>query len=700
MTHPADKVYRFRTLEHWGQGRIEGFLFADGPDGILITPEELGAEPVARASGSQTAAALTTDPCGRLLWLLSDGTLMATHEAGAVQVAVLPRSLARNVQRLIWGQRTAWAVSGGSIVRLDARGGARTGGFDAPGWRVVDAVADLCDGVIAAEVSGQALRFRRIRADGQARVLGVHDGFTEVIAAVRWNDDGPIHAVVRVQGGFQVVTFPPDGGPQATHEFSGPIPSGAVAMAGPGRLLMAASGGGIFTVAFGLMEPLREIRTAQPMAEISNLLRTNGLLYAAAGQRVWALREVAETADAKTATWYGPVLRSPRGDRSGWLRADLWARLPEGARVRISSRAFEDARAAAAYRDTFTLQPGAPLLTEGWKLEAASEHFGDGMEHPLRHYLGDETAEYLALRLEVSVPACAGAARLNRLDVLYPNRSLIEDMPTIYRPGTESERQMRRMLAPFQALADEIDDLIGDGIRRVDPDKTDDLWTGFLLHWLGHGEFTRLPADQRRALLVALPEILQLRGTLAGLVKVMEILAPEGFSIEDSGTGPDVWVLPKPMDPAGARLGRETLAARHRPGALRLGHRTPLGVAVLRYGCLDLALHAQCSGTVTVRAFGGEPARERLEPFTGRIARTFAPANTRMDFTFGDHRPPRRLERGAGIGPNDDAGTFLRLNDDRSRALGAWRLPREGTAAADHTAVLGSAHLDGSLTLE
>ena len=73
---------------------------------------------------------------------------------------------------------------------------------------------------------------------------------------------------------------------------------------------------------------------------------------------------------------------------------------------------------------------------------------------------------------------------------------------------------------------------------------------------------------------------------------------------------------------------------------------------------------------------------------------------TRLVFTFGDHRLPQRLERGASKGPERDAHALITLDDEKSRALGAWRLPREGSTALDHAPVLNSAVLDGSLTLE
>jgi len=701
MTHPADKVYRFHTLGQWGRGRVEGFLLGRGPDEVLVTPEMLEACAVTTVSADERVVVLAVDPCGRLLWLVSDGTLMAAAEAGAVRIAVLPLSVARGARRLVWGQRTAWVVSGDSVIRIDARSGNSTGEFSDAGWRVVDAVADQCDGVIVVEVRDTTMRLRRIRREGFSREIATQEGAPDVMAMVRWCLDGPLHVVDMIDSGFRVLTFGPDGSHETTHPYAGSMPSGPVTMDGHGRLVMAAEEGGVFSVAFGLLEPVRRISTAQCINGVSDLLWTDGSLYAAAGRKVLALRETTGESEAWKATWFGPVLHSPAGNRSGWLRADLRADLPSGARVRMAGRGFDSDAAVEAYGEALRSGSHAAVLHADWKLDTVSEHFGDGSNQPLRHYLGDESAEYLAIRIEVSVPACTGAVRLQQLDVAYPNRSLIEDLPAIYRNGTHSERQLRRMLAPFQALADEIDDLIGEGVRRVDSERADDVWTGFLLGWLGHGEFARLPAGHRRALLVAMPEILRLRGTLAGLVRVMEILVPGDFSIEDSGMSPGFWLLPKPMDPAGARLGRETQVARHRPEALVLGGCIPLGRAVLGHGCLDLDSQTRCSGRAIVRVYGGGDVRERLEPFTGHIARSFAPANTRVTFIFGRHRPPQRLGRSAGIGPGRDPAALIMLDEGNNRNLGAWQLPAEGPdPSAYHPPALDSARLDAGLILE
>ena len=701
MTHPLDKVYRFSTAQHWGRGHARNFLFGDGPRGGLVAPGLLEARTVARGdAGSKhdpvTITALAADPCGDVLWLQSDGRLHRLHEGRSFLVARLPASAGR----LIWGQLAGWLAGGGTLLRIDTRDGARTGSFAAPGWRVVDAVQDRCDGVIAVESRDATMRLRRLRADGRSRVLATVDGLPEPLAALRWQTEDRVHLVLVDSGVLRVAVLAMDGSIVSDTPYPGLDPAGPAAMEAPGRLVLAHRDAGVFAIAHGLAEPVRRIASADPVPAFAALVSARGTLYAAAGRRLLALSEAPGAAGAETSVYYSPVLQSPPGDRSGWLRADIRADLPRGARVRVASRGLADLAAADAYAKALHSDPGGVLESGNWPEESASNHFGDGERGALRHYLGHETAEFLALRIELSTPAGAGPAAITGMDVLYPNRSLIDDLPAIYRNGTSSEAQFRRMLAPFQALVDEIDDRIGEGARRADPAHADDLWSGFLLSWLGHGDLASLPSDRRRALLRALPEALRRRGTLAGLTRVMDCLVPDGYAIEDGGLAPDVWVLSAAGDPAGARLGRETAAGVHRPLALALGAcTTPLGGAVLKEACLDPGRLSVCSADVIVRVFGGPAIRDLLEPFAARIARSFAPANTRLRFVFGDHDPPQLLERARPAVPGDDPEALFTLDDHRSRALGAWRLPRAGSAAPDSPAVLDEAHLDGTLTL-
>lgn len=706
MTHPADRVYRFNSLSQWAQGSSTGLVFGAAGGGVFQTRARINAQPVARISRDETITALATDPAGRPLWLTDTGILWVMAEPGPVQIADLPDALARKARRLLWGQNIGWIVAGGDIIRLDVRTGNRLGSFAQTGWRVVDAVLDRCDGAIVVEVrardGGTQARLREIRPEGHARVLLDLGDVGEVVAAARFDRQSPIHVFAQSTG-WQ--TFEINGHDiTATHNYpDDPVrrPARQVAMTARRQMVMVAPHAKILRAAFGLLEPVQEIDDLPENSSLIDLLWANGTLYAATAGRVYALLPSETDVPARAATYLGPVLHSPIGDRSGWLRADVTADVPAGARVILRHRAFDTALQADTYRDALRDEPDGPLVRDGWADSEASTHFGTGENELLRHYLGQVTQEYLALRIDMSLPACAAPLRVHRMSVYYPNRSLIEELPAIYRGGGPSERQMRRMLAPFQALADEIDDLIGDSVRRVDPATADDLWTGFLLHWLGHEGFVRLDPARRRGLLQALPEVLGLRGTLAGLARVLDELAPQGYSIEDDGLTPDVWVLPDARDPAGARLGRETRAARHAPQPLTLGGCLPLGEAVLKHACFDPASIARrCHGRVTVHIYGGDVAETALAPFTDRILRAFVPAHTHISFQFGATPPAHALERGRSLRPDNDPSSLMTLNTGTSRTLNEWRLPDAGKIVRDDPATLNSAVLDGALILQ
>ena len=470
-------------------------------------------------------------------------------------------------------------------------------------------------------------------------------------------------------------------------------PTRAVTMDGPGRLVFSAGDRAVFSAAEGLLEPRIDIDGPNSMGPIVDLLSLDSRLFAATAEALYLIVEASEAAAALTARYLTPVLRSPLGERQGWQRADLFADLPEGAQVTIRSRGFARRLDAKHYQELLHASPADSFVTTGWSESTASIHNGTGEPGPLRHFLGDVRDEFLALNIHISLPAGAPSIRIERLDVLYPDRSLIEDLPEVYATGGAGEVKVRRMLAPFQALADEIDDLIGAAVRRVDPEAADDLWAGFLLGWLGHAPFSGLPPDLRRALIKALPEILPRRGTLAGLSRVMQALAPRGFRIGDATLGPDIWVLPRADDPAGARLGCDTAAARHRPEPLVLGGCLRLGAAILSRTCFNPNSTHSCAADVTVHVYGGAAAEAEIGPFAERNSRAFVPANTRARFVFGAAPPPDTL----GTEPSDDH--LLTLDAGSDPRLGAWTLPVTGPGAERGPRTLDEAVLDGSLIL-
>jgi len=702
VTHPHDRIYRFTSRAHWGQGAAAlGLRLA--PEGGLITGQRMTARPFVRAEPGATIRLLAVDPCKRLTWLDSEGTVWVLAGGDfAVRAARIGPRLAAAAQRFVPRQDVTWLVADGDVLRLDARTGAQSGRFGAPGWRVIDGAAAPCDGVVVVEVGASGrVRLRHVRADGHARPVEPELPESRPLALTRADPRGPLSLLIEADRGWRELVIAGTTLERISGYPDDPDrrPGRAITGDGAGRLFLVGRRG-FFAAGFGLVEPAMELDRVPGMGAILDLAFADGTLWAATTSGIFAIDAAAETGAGRQASWLSPPLHAPPDPRSGWQLAELRADLPKRARIRIRSRQFVTEAERDAYAAALRAEPGGALAQGGWDAGLSSDHSGGDGAAPLRHYLGDREAPWLALRIDISLPAGSPPARLERLDVTYPDRSLIESLPAIYRTGDSGEAKFRRMLAPFQALADEIDDLIGDAVCRVDPETAPDIWVGFLLGWLGHGAFSRLPPGRGRALLRALPRILAGRGTLAGLAAAIDALAPGGYMIEDDSLAPDIWVLPDRRDPAGARLGQETLAGPGAPPGLRLG-RDPLGAAQVGQLCPDSGrLPPRCSTGVTVRVFGGEAAREALTPFLDRIARSFVPAHVRLRFSFDGHAPPELLDRARPTGPDDDPDSLFSLDPGRSLALGAWRLPGQRARSLRHQpATLDSAVLDGSLIL-
>jgi phage tail-like protein len=703
MTHPADRVYRFTTLSHWAEGLAKGLILA--PDGSITTPgPQVGRLVVPAAPGSDVVL-MSGDPCGRLLWLDAEGAVRVLDGDLPIRIACIGTDLARGASHLVWGQEISWIVADGDLVRLDASSGDRMGNFARPGWRATHAVEDRCDGVIVLEARGDAVGLRQIRPDGTDRPIDTGPLPAGVVAMSRFSVDDPVVIVGAGGDGWQslsvAITAQGGGAAPELRAFAGradAIPGPLVTMTGPERQLFVAPGkDGYFAISRGLVEPVVNYEPVPGMGALIAVQWAGGRLYLATRNGIYVSESAGQNGPSLTGSYITPPLHSPPGVRSGWQRADLRLRLPRSARITIRSRAVANPN---SFRDLLRGNPEDSELEAGWDDATASVHFGEDADTVLRHYLGDRTAEWLALRIDISTSVDSPPVEIAGLDILYPNRSLIEDLPAIYRTRDGSEAGLRQMLAPFQALADEIDDLIGGRLKNLDPDEADALWSGFLLGWLGHAKFARLPLQARRRLLKAMPAILPRRGTLAGLALVIDALAPEGFAIEDAGLGPDLWVLVDRMDPAAPRLGTDTRVVRGSAAGLRLGCGEGLGAIHLGTICVDpLAAARRCSGDVTIRIFGNG-AEARIRPFVDRIIRDFVPAHTHVRFLYGPHAPAELLEHPRPSTGGDPGAHLITLDPGLDRRIGAWRLP-DGSARIvhDEPANLNSAVLDGTLVL-
>ncbi|EEE36116.1 conserved hypothetical protein [Rhodobacteraceae bacterium KLH11] len=701
MSHPLDRLYRFETARQWAAGAGSGLTPGTGDDPTLIVPGALVAQRLSGTSEDDAGALLARDPMGRLVWMRRSGEVLVHDHDRAIRMTKVPQTLAASTRRLLWGQRFGWVLTDDQIVRLDTASGTRLGTFAAPGWHPEAIASDVCDGLLVVEVKDGARRIRRLRSDGKSKPLGIAVPEGGTILVPGETARGRVMFVNRNDNGWSVLLIDMTSGDVVTHPKPGktwPLAAGPIARISNDSLaLVSQDGCGIFETGIGHVGPERAPRWNDGdccIGKVVDLQSEGDDLIASTESGLWRLYDDVNTAPAVRVSWVSPVLHSPPDERSGWQRADLEVDAPEGAEITISAQGLTARALAVSIQNDFATQNRDVLPDDDWSAHPISRHFGTGGTTICRHYLGDIKEQFLLLRIVLEVPACARLAGLRSLRVLYPRRSLIEHLPAIYRDGTLSELQMRRGLAGFQALIDEVDDKISAAVDRVDPTKADPVWSGFLLHWLGHGELSRLPPERRNALLQALPAIMQHRGTKAGLAGVMDILAPGAYAIEDSAEGPADWLLPDEGDPAGGRLGRDTRLGARPPNDWILGKVAPLGTGKLGSDCNAVSVSACLTG-VTVRVFGNEKLKKWLLPFTEAIARNFAPANTHLRFVYSAHRPLAGLGFGPGLGD-------ITLGPDDSRALGAWTLPDIGSGfeRPDEPVRLDHSILNGNLVLE
>jgi phage tail-like protein len=232
--------------------------------------------------------------------------------------------------------------------------------------------------------------------------------------------------------------------------------------------------------------------------------------------------------EANEAVLLTPTLISPRAQGATWHRARLDAELPLGAALTVRVAASNDDQLADRVAEIAArpgLNPTQRLLAlDGllpWDpnfettLAAADNPLGRGWFDVV---LDGIKGSYLWLALQLHVPPTSEPARLRRLEVRYPARSWIEDLPAIYRADPVRAAELGRFLAVFETVFDDLEERIEDLPERLaTAPASDQAWADFLLRWLGLPLPTDLPADRKRVFLTRAPELLRRRGTRSAL---------------------------------------------------------------------------------------------------------------------------------------------------------------------------------------
>jgi phage tail-like protein len=315
---------------------------------------------------------------------------------------------------------------------------------------------------------------------------------------------------------------------------------------------------------------------------------------------------------------------------------------------------------------------------------------GDATDARLREVVG----RYLHVRLTLAGDGSASpTVQLVRIDTDLP--SGLDDLPAVYREDPAAADFLRRFLALFERVTENIDDAISASAVLFDPVAADDALLPFLVEALGVEPHPTWTSAQLRRLLACLPELLRTRGTPAAIVAGVHALYDVSVLVEEPGRD-------RPWGTVGtARFGEVRLHTRAGL-AVTLG-RSRLG-AVRIDAFTDPATAARNSGSFLCRVtVAGVPAltggeRAGLVHFV----RAWTPAHVEVEVRFAssDYIVGSRARLGNGSSLARPRLLVLGRSRERSSLDRRAVLGRRRSSGRRGTALGIRAHVGYTTTLE
>jgi len=494
-------AYRFASDAQWRQALCPGLAPA-----TLLDPRT-GVE-VARGACDLRDLLVDGD---EMLLLDCEGILSTEAGCGTVLGAV---------DRLTRWRDRIRGLGEGRIVELDARTFQILGEEDATG------VVDIAGGATLDQDG------RMQRADGS--VLTLPDAAVSLAAAggtLIALDSDRAGLTLIMPGGIRRLALAdaldgllPDWGAFVPDRLSG----SAQAVLAVGRWADGAAGLLLFDDQGSIVGRVKWAGTAAPQT----VALVGGALFSAFGARLLRFDLPAEGAGGMLRLTPALETQTLAGN---WLRAEVDARLAEGAtlsyrwaasddaglRATIDAIHHDESRTAAARAAAI-----AGLLAGRWSDSFAYEGLADasGTEHfsfPL-HDVPRGAVLWVELRLEGGT----GQSAIAGLTLFHDDEGLMANLPAIYRGQGDADGSYRRLVDIVEATTYSIDDRIARLAELLDPAVAEARWLPMLAAMLGLPFDAVLDEAMQRRLVAAAPALLEYRGTRAGIEHLLGAIFP------------------------------------------------------------------------------------------------------------------------------------------------------------------------------
>ena len=188
-----------------------------------------------------------------------------------------------------------------------------------------------------------------------------------------------------------------------------------------------------------------------------------------------------------------------------------------------------------------------------------------------------KSGRYLWLKLALKTFDEKVRPSLTQMKVFYPRISYLRYLPAIYQVDPVSREFLERFLSIFETVFYDLETEISHIFKYFDPDTTPQNFLSWLASWLNIALEEDWPAEKKRHIIRGAYSLYKRRGTLSGIIKLIEIYTGKAAIIlEHLRTGKPM-VLGKEF-----RLGVNTILVQTPVRGFRLGDDSILGRVALR----------------------------------------------------------------------------------------------------------------------
>jgi phage tail-like protein len=323
------------------------------------------------------------------------------------------------------------------------------------------------------------------------------------------------------------------------------------------------------------------------------------------------------------------------------LRAEVTADLPQGA-VLEAEFASTDEKDLADRLQALAGDPSMDAAARQAAIWSLLEH-PDGRrfvvagpaaaDDPVAIPLFASQDEWLWLRLRIVSPPGVPTKPLRELRVLYPDESIARHLPAAFRGEEHDPRGvLRRLVGVLETTTQRLDDRIGSIGSLMEARTAPDGWLDYMARWLDLPWDDGLARDAKRRLIQAAGELLDERGTRAGLRALLRSVL---------GDEANVRIVDLTVDHPPARLARRgmdvwgtaalpVLLAGPAPSLPVLGTRLVLGRTRLCARASDAHPLASIAPTLRIEMSADRSLRTRTQPVLARLLAQYVPAGLRV----------------------------------------------------------------------